>query len=164
MPRGVPITGRQVDRALEYVAEGKTLRQIAHLLKVSVGGINNALLDEAERYAEAKQLRADLIRSERWDRAFDRKDKWSAKFLDDLALEQLPETRAARSSKVEIEHTGRIEIASHARISLEEMLAAARVEGLPGDTRGELPAAGELLAESWERVDPAGSVPAVDEP
>lgn len=105
---GTLVTRREVETALALVADGRTMRQIGDVLKRHPSHINKILLECPEEYEEAKERRRDRIRSERWERAFDRSDKWSAKFLDDLSMEQLPETRAARAQKVDVEHTGSV--------------------------------------------------------
>lgn len=91
-------TEKQFEMALMLIADGRTISQIAKAVDAPHSTVQAHLLNDKERYEEAKERRADRIRSERWERAFDRDDKWSAKFLDDLSLEQLPETRAARKS------------------------------------------------------------------
>lgn len=98
MAVGKPLNQTQVDTALMLVADGRTIRQIAEVIGCHPTTINRILLEMPEQYEAAKEQRRDMIRSERWARAFDRGDRASAKFLDDLSFEQLPETREARKS------------------------------------------------------------------
>lgn len=97
--KGKPISHLEIDKACSLIALGHTISQIADELGRSPSGLNRVLLESyPEEYEAAKERRRDLIRKERWTRAFQRDDRWSAKFLDDLAMEQLPEAREARKS------------------------------------------------------------------
>jgi hypothetical protein len=109
--KGYPLRPTEVEVALKLIAGGATVSAAADAIERSPGTLHNAFKDTyPEEYAHARERRRDRIRSERWDRAFDRKDKSSSWFLQHLSLEELPETQAAARQRFELEVGGTVEV------------------------------------------------------
>lgn len=165
MPKRLPDGWKQTFCA--FIAEGYTRSDAASATGVAVGTVNRHQSQDdefRELYVAAQETVRDKVRNKVWEfgmkglagsvAASERQQLWA---LDHLIKWNLPEAKETATLEV----TGRVEITHERRLTLADALAqVGRIDGLSTATRGELPAAGYLLAESDEGEPAPSAVPA----
>jgi hypothetical protein len=159
-----PIVEHVRERFLELLANGWTVRAASKATGHNFGTwyeLRREDEDFAKAWAEAWEQGTQAIEEEAFRRAVEGYDetttdgdgnvlrivrRYDSALLQTLLRGRRPEMYG-QSVRGVIEHTGRIEIAPHARISLEEMLEKARIQGI------ELPGAQHDVIEDAELLE-----------